>query len=42
MNNSSLNYTKLRGLGYNDIFPVKEGLSHTVEVLKEIEVVNLF
>lgn len=37
MNNASLNDTKLRGLGYNDIFPVKEGLSHTVEVLKEIK-----
>ena len=36
MNNSSLNISKLKKLGYNEVFSVEEGLAHTVQILKEI------
>lgn len=36
MNNSSLNNEKIKALGYCDNFNVQEGLSHTVQILKEI------
>lgn len=36
MNNSSLNNSKIKKLGYRDTFSVKEGLMHTVRILKEI------
>lgn len=36
MKNSSLDNNKLKSLGYNDIFSVKEGLEHTVFILKEL------
>lgn len=36
MNNSSLNNSKIKGLGYRDTFSVEEGLGHTVEILKEL------
>lgn len=36
MNNSSLDDRKLRALGYTDTFSVKEGLTHTVEILKNL------
>lgn len=38
MNNSALDNTKVKELGYHDVFSVEEGLVHTVEILKEIEV----
>lgn len=37
MNNSALDNTKIKELGYKDVFTVEEGLTHTVEILKEIE-----
>lgn len=36
MNNSSLNNEKIKELGYSDTFTVFEGLSHTVQILKEM------
>lgn len=36
MNNSSLDNTKIQQLGYHDIFTVQEGLTHTIQILKEI------
>ena len=36
MNNSALDNSKIKKLGYRDTFSVKEGLRHTVEILKEI------
>lgn len=36
MNNSALNNNRVKSLGYQDTFTVKEGLTHTVEILKEI------
>lgn len=36
MNNSVLDNKKLKELGYDEIFSVKEGLEHTVKILKEI------
>lgn len=36
MNNSSLDNSKIKELGYNDTFTVEEGLTHTVKILKEI------
>lgn len=36
MNNSSLNINKIKQLGYNEIFSVNEGLTHTIQILKEI------
>ena len=36
MNNSSLDTKKVFSLGYYDIFSVEDGLSHTIEVLKQI------
>ena len=35
MNNATLDDAKIRSLGHNDIFSVKEGLNHTVEILRE-------
>lgn len=37
MNNSALCNNKIKKLGYRDIFTVEEGLTHTVEILKEIQ-----
>lgn len=36
MNNSSLEDIKIKSLGYSDTFSVKEGLEHTVLILKEL------
>ena len=36
MNNSSLDNTKIKKLGYSDTFTVEEGLTHTVKIIKEI------
>lgn len=36
MNNSSLNNKKVKDLGYKDTFTVEEGLTHTVQILKEM------
>lgn len=36
MNNSSLNNSKLKSIGYRDSFSVYEGLTHTVAILREI------
>ena len=36
MNNSSLNNEKIKDIGYTDTFSVQEGLTHTVEILKEL------
>lgn len=36
MNNSALDNSKIKGLGYRQVFSVEEGLTHTVEILKEI------
>lgn len=36
MSNSALDNCKVKKLGYRDSFSVKEGLTHTVEILKEI------
>lgn len=36
MNNSSLNNNKTKALGYKDTFTVEQGLTHTVEILKEM------
>ena len=36
MNNSALDNTKVKKLGYRDVFSVKEGISHTVDILKEM------
>ena len=36
MNNSSLDNKKVKELGYKGIFSVEEGLTHTVEILKEV------
>lgn len=36
MNNSSLDNSKVKALGYTDNFTVEEGLSHTVQILLEI------
>lgn len=35
MDNSSLDSTKLESLGWNGIFSAKDGLEHTVQILKE-------
>ena len=40
MCNSSLDNNKVKNLGYVDTFSVEEGLIHTVEILREIELVN--
>lgn len=34
MDNSSLNDEKIKAIGYKDTFSVREGLTHTVEILK--------
>lgn len=36
MNNSALKNDKIKALGYRDSFSVREGLTHTVQILKEI------
>lgn len=36
MNNSSLNNDKIHSIGYKDTFSVREGLTHTVEILRHI------
>lgn len=36
MNNSSLDNSKVKALGYKDSFSVEEGLSHTVQILKDM------
>jgi hypothetical protein len=36
MNNSSLDIGKICSIGYKDVFSVKEGLEHTVQILKNI------
>lgn len=36
MNNSSLNNEKIKAIGYRDTFSVREGVEHTVKILKEI------
>ena len=36
MNNSALDSTRIEKLGYKNIFSVKEGLTHTVEILREL------
>lgn len=37
MNNSALNNTKVKKLGYSDVFSVEDGLIHTVEIIREVE-----
>lgn len=37
MNNSSLNNSKVKELGYKDLFGIEEGITHTVKILKEIQ-----
>ena len=36
MNNSSLDNSRVKKLGYKDIFSVEEGVNHTVKILKEL------
>lgn len=36
MDNSSLNNEKIKAIGYKDTFSVREGLAHTVEILKAL------
>lgn len=36
MDNSSLNNSKIKAIGYRDSFSVREGLEHTVSVLKDV------
>lgn len=36
MNNSSLNDDKIRSIGYQDFFSVREGLMHTVEIIRAL------
>lgn len=36
MDNSSLNNRKIKAIGYRDTFSVREGLTHTVRILKEL------
>lgn len=36
MNNSSLSNEKIKSLGYRDTFSVEEGLTHTVQILREL------
>lgn len=36
MNNSSLDITKVKSLGYMDTFSTNEGLEHTVKILKDL------
>lgn len=36
MNNSALNNSKIKKLGYRDLFSVNDGLTHTVKILKEV------
>ena len=37
MNNSALDNTKIKRLGYRDTFSVEEGLIHTVHILRDID-----
>lgn len=36
MNNSALDNTRVKNLGYSDVFSTKNGIMHTVDILKEI------
>lgn len=36
MNNSTLDNSKIKELGYRQVFSVEKRLTHTVEILKEI------
>ncbi len=36
MDNSSLNNDKIKSIGYKDSFTVREGLTHTVKILKDL------
>ena len=36
MNNSALDNTKVKNLGYRDMFSTKNGLIHTIDILKEV------
>ena len=36
MDNSALNNEKIKAIGYKDTFTVRDGLTHTVEILKNI------
>ena len=36
MNNSTLSNDKIKAIGYKDTFSVKEGLAHTVEIIKDL------
>nr|WP_296155063.1 NAD(P)-dependent oxidoreductase [uncultured Blautia sp.] len=37
MNNATLDDKKIQGLGYKETFSVEEGLTHTVQILKELK-----
>lgn len=37
MNSSALDNTKVKKLGYSDVFSVEDGLIHTVEIIREVE-----
>ena len=36
MNNAALDNTRVKNLGYSDVFSTKNGIMHTVDILKEI------
>lgn len=36
MDNSSLDNDKIKAIGYSDTFSVREGLTHTVKIIKEL------
>ena len=36
MNNSALDNTKVKKLGYKNVFSVKDGITHTIDILKEM------
>lgn len=36
MNNAALDNTRVKNLGYSDVFSTKNGIIHTVDILKEI------
>ena len=36
MDNATLNNDKIKAIGYKDTFTVKEGLTHTVEIIKDL------
>ena len=37
MNSSALDNTKVKKIGYSDVFSVEDGLIHTVEIIREVE-----